>query len=141
VGPHKKQTNLVCFFVGKNVTTFLRTRKAQVYFSEHRKVPSQGCENFGLTKPKLFLAESSWTHFDKKIFVTESSHTPNKKIGLSRFFYFFASLKTTRFLSFLLNFLSSIFRVTSFLFLRVYRTSPVSFATNFMSLSCDIRCI
>ena len=52
------------------------------------------------------------------------------------FAYFFASLKTTCFLNFLLYFLSSILRSTSFLFLRVQYTSPVALFFNCMSCDC-----
>ena len=45
-------------------------RKAQVYFFEYKKVPSQACENFGLTKPKLFLGDSLWSQCDLSVFKT-----------------------------------------------------------------------
>lgn len=61
----------------------------------------------------------------------------NKKTPLRALFYFLVSLKATRFRSFLLYFLSSIFRSTFFLFLEVQYTSPLSLFLNGINLSCD----
>ena len=57
------------------------------------------------------------------------------------FAYFLVSLKLTRFLSFLLYFLRSIFLSTFFLFFEVQYTSPDSLFLSGINLSCDIVAI
>ena len=82
---------------------------------------------------KFASKDFSWRSYEKfscRIFISQENSIP------TLYYYFFASLKTTCFLSLALYFLSSTLRSTSFLFLRVQYVSPVDLFLSWISCVC-----
>ena len=83
-------------------------------------------------RTKKILLTATWVE-GRRIFCNNEEDRLFEKFG-----YFLVSLYTVRFFSFLLNFLTSSFRSTPFLFFRVWRISPVSVHLIFTRWFCDI---